>query len=143
MSKTMDTNEKKENRQMPAGGGEIVPFAEDSVTKINAANVSQEQIQARIFSIRGEQVMLDRDLAMFYGVETKRINERVKRNTTRFPEDFLLPTHERRMGVFKVAKCDLRKRARATHKVHSLRLHRTGSCTTLQRPQDPSIPPVH
>ncbi len=73
---------------MPAGGGEIVPFAEDSVTKINAANVSQEQIQARIFSIRGEQVMLDRDLAMFYGVETKRINERVKRNTTRFPEDF-------------------------------------------------------
>ena len=88
MPKTMDTNEKKENRQMPAGGGEIVPFAEDSVTKINAANVSQEQIQARIFSIRGEQVMLDRDLAMFYGVETKRINERVKRNTTRFPEDF-------------------------------------------------------
>ena len=88
MSKTMDTNEKKENRQMPAGGGKIVPSDEDSVIKTNALDMSQEQIQARIFSIRGEQVMLDRDMAMFYGVETKRINEWVKRNPARFPEDF-------------------------------------------------------
>ena len=87
-SKTMDTNVKKENRQMPAGGGEIVPFAGDSITKTNASDVSQEQIQARIYTIRGEQVMLDRDLAMFYGVETKYINRSVKRNPTRFPEDF-------------------------------------------------------
>lgn len=84
----MDTNVKKENRQMPAGGGEIVPFAGDSITKTNASDVSQEQIQARIYTIRGEQVMLDRDLAMFYGVETKYINRSVKRNPTRFPGDF-------------------------------------------------------
>ena len=46
MSKTMDTNEKKENRQMPAGGGEIVPFAEDSVTKTNAEDVSMSRSNA-------------------------------------------------------------------------------------------------
>ena len=39
--------------------------------------------------IRGQQVMLDRDLATLYGVETKRLNEQVKRNIKRFPEDFM------------------------------------------------------
>ena len=38
--------------------------------------------------IRGKQVLLDRDLATLYGVETKRINEQVKRNIERFPKDF-------------------------------------------------------
>lgn len=49
----------------------------------------QEDIQHRIFTIRGMQVMLDSDLAKFYGIETKRINEQVKRNSDRFPEDFV------------------------------------------------------
>ena len=40
--------------------------------------------------IRGKQVLLDRDLATLYGVETKRINEQVKRNIERFPEDFCI-----------------------------------------------------
>ena len=40
--------------------------------------------------IRGKQVLLDRDLAALYGVETKRINEQVKRNIERFPEDFCI-----------------------------------------------------
>jgi len=48
----------------------------------------EESIRERIFSIRGFQVMLDRDLAELYGVETKRINEAVKRNRERFPENF-------------------------------------------------------
>ena len=38
--------------------------------------------------IRGKQVLLDRDLATLYGVETRRINEQVKRNIERFPDDF-------------------------------------------------------
>ncbi len=50
---------------------------------------SQEDILQRIYTIRGVQVVLDRDLACFYGVETKRINEAVKRNPNRFPEDFM------------------------------------------------------
>ena len=39
--------------------------------------------------IRGQRVMLDRDLAMMYGVPTKRLNEQVRRNKGRFPEDFM------------------------------------------------------
>ena len=45
-------------------------------------------IESKIFLIRGKQVMLDRDLAELYGVETKVINQAVKRNIERFPEEF-------------------------------------------------------
>jgi hypothetical protein len=48
----------------------------------------EESIRDRIYSIRGFQVMLDSDLAELYGVETKRINEAVKRNKERFPVEF-------------------------------------------------------
>ena len=51
--------------------------------------VGKTQIEERIFNIRGRQVMIDRDLALLYGVETKRLNEQVKRNIERFPEDFM------------------------------------------------------
>ena len=56
----------------------------------------EEGIREKIFSVRGFQVMLDRDLAELYGVETKRINEAVKRNIERFPEKFCfqLADHE-------------------------------------------------
>ena len=46
-------------------------------------------VESRIMSIRGKQIMIDRDLAELYGVETKRLNEAVKRNIERFPEDFM------------------------------------------------------
>ena len=45
-------------------------------------------IESKIFLIRGKQVMIDRDLAELYGVETKVINQAVKRNIERFPEEF-------------------------------------------------------
>ena len=48
-----------------------------------------ETIENLILNIRGKQVMLDRDLARLYGVETKRLNEAVKRNLERFPDDFM------------------------------------------------------
>jgi len=44
----------------------------------------------RIFIVRGQRVMMDRDLAELYGVTVKRLNEQVKRNIGRFPEDFIL-----------------------------------------------------
>ncbi|MEX0965834.1 MAG: ORF6N domain-containing protein [Bacteroidia bacterium] len=47
-----------------------------------------EKIQDRIFTMRGVQVMVDRDLAEMYEVEVKRLNEQVKRNIDRFPETF-------------------------------------------------------
>ena len=48
-----------------------------------------QTIQNLIYEIRGQRVMLDRDLAELYGVETRRLNEQVKRNIERFPEDFM------------------------------------------------------
>ena len=50
--------------------------------------LSQQHIENRIFTIRGKQVMFDRDLAEMYQVEVKRLNEQVKRNIDRFPETF-------------------------------------------------------
>jgi len=46
-------------------------------------------IEQKIYLIRGQKVMIDRDLAMLYGVPTKRLKEQVKRNIGRFPEDFM------------------------------------------------------
>lgn len=48
-----------------------------------------EEIRTRIHVIRGRQVMLDKDLAELYGVETKVLNQAVKRNIERFPDDFM------------------------------------------------------
>jgi hypothetical protein len=48
-----------------------------------------QSIQNRIYEIRGERVMLDRDLAALYGVEVKVLNQAVKRNIKRFPKDFM------------------------------------------------------
>ncbi len=48
-----------------------------------------QAIDDRIHTIRGQRVMLDQDLAEIYGVETRRLNEQVKRNLERFPKDFM------------------------------------------------------
>ena len=48
-----------------------------------------DEIQNMIYIIRGQKVMLDSDLAKLYGVETRRLNEQVRRNLDRFPEDFM------------------------------------------------------
>jgi hypothetical protein len=51
--------------------------------------VPLSQIEERIYLVRGQRVMLDSDLAELYGVPTMRLNEQVKRNMERFPEDFM------------------------------------------------------
>lgn len=51
--------------------------------------ISPKQIESRIDTVRGVQVMLDRDLSEMYAVSTKRLNEQVRRNIYRFPEDFM------------------------------------------------------
>lgn len=63
---------------------------DDSVTKSGNQQLPVEnKVESLIRVIRGQQVMLDRDLAELYGVETRRLNEQVKRNIERFPEDFM------------------------------------------------------
>ena len=51
--------------------------------------IPQEVIERKIYLMRGHKVMLTRDLAVLYGVTTKRLNEQVKRNIKRFPDDFM------------------------------------------------------
>ena len=64
-----------------------------------------ERIETRILTIRGHRVMVDADLAEVYGVPTKRLNEQVKRNAERFPEDFAFRlTPEEKTEL--VANCD-------------------------------------
>lgn len=53
-----------------------------------AENIPFERIEQKIYFIRGKKVMLDRDLAGLHGVLTKALNQAVKRNQSRFPEDF-------------------------------------------------------
>ena len=74
--------------------------------------LEENQVRTKILVIRNQQVMLDRDLAELYGVQTKRLNEQVKRNIERFPEefcfqltreevDFLVSQNDSRMQILK------------------------------------------
>ena len=73
-----------------------------------------ENIENLILNVRGKQVMLDRDLARLYGVETKRLNEAVKRNIERFPERFMFQlTDDEKNKV--VAICDHLKELRFSY----------------------------
>ena len=67
--------------------------------------VAVDNIEPLIKVIRGQQVMLDRDLATLYGVETKRLNEQVKRNMERFPERFRFQLTKEEMNEL-VTNCD-------------------------------------
>ena len=69
------------------------------------AMVPVGRIEQRILLIRGEKIIVDADLAGFYGVPTKRLNEQVKRNKDRFPDDFMFQlSAEEKSEV--VANCD-------------------------------------
>ena len=65
----------------------------------NTADV--EVIKNRIYEVRGLRVMLDRDLADLYGVETRTLNQTVRRNIDRFPEDFMFVMTEDEMNIWK------------------------------------------
>jgi hypothetical protein len=73
--------------------------------------VPTDRVRRGILTIRDQKVMLDTDLADLYGVTTKRLNEQVKRNRERFPEDFMFRlTVDEKAEV--VAKCDHLRRLR-------------------------------
>lgn len=60
-----------------------------------------ELIRSKIYEIRGQKVMLDRDLAEMYGVETRALNQAVKRNVDRFPEDFMFRLTDEEVEIWK------------------------------------------
>jgi len=61
----------------------------------------EETIMNKIYLVRGEKVMFDSDLADLYGVETKRLNEQVKRNIERFPDDFMFQLSQEELKILK------------------------------------------
>ena len=61
--------------------------------KENSA-ITTQNVESKLLSIRGQQVLIDRDVAALYGVETKRLNEAVKNNPEKFPEGYIIPLQQ-------------------------------------------------
>lgn len=74
-----------------------------------------ELVQTKIYSIRGQKVMLDADIAEIYGVETKRINEAVRNNPEKFPEDFFFELEESEQEALR-SKISTLKKGRGQHR---------------------------
>lgn len=76
------------------------------IAKVETATIQPvKQIESLIITIRGKQVILDRDLARLYGVDTKVLNQAVKRNVERFPEHFRYQLTENE-AIELVTNCD-------------------------------------
>ena len=63
--------------------------------------IPDEVVTSKIYFIRGKNVMLDQDLAELYDVETRRLNEQVKRNINRFPDDFMFQLNNEELNNLK------------------------------------------
>jgi hypothetical protein len=63
--------------------------------------IAEEKVISKIYFIRGYKVMIDRDLAELYGVETRVLNQAVRRNEKRFPEDFMFQMSREEMADWK------------------------------------------
>ena len=61
--------------------------------------LNKETIESMIYTIRGQKVMLDSDLARIYGFTTKRMNEQVKRNVVKFPEDMMFQITQEELKI--------------------------------------------
>lgn len=69
-------------------GRNLRPWTHD-INEDTRLQIHSSNIQNQIYTIRGERVMIDRGLAKIYGVETRALNQAVKRNSERFPSDFM------------------------------------------------------
>jgi hypothetical protein len=80
--------------------------------------VSMEVVKSRIYLIRGQRVLLDSDLAALYGVETKRLNEQVRRNLARFPDDFMFQLNDQEVAGLRSQIATL-KSGRGAHRKYA------------------------
>jgi hypothetical protein len=71
------------------------------MSETNTVSVPDEVVMSKIYVIRNQKIMLDEDLADLYGVETRRLNEQVRRNMDRFPEDFFFTLNEQEFADLK------------------------------------------
>lgn len=92
-----------------------------------------ELIQSRILVLRGQRVMIDADLAALYGVPTKRLNEQVRRNARKFPEDF----------VFRLTReeAETIQRSRSQNTAIPTASNRSQNATGSQKHRDPRFLP--
>ncbi|OFY70027.1 MAG: DNA-binding protein [Bacteroidetes bacterium RIFCSPLOWO2_12_FULL_37_12] len=79
--------------------------------------ITDQGVINKIYLIRGKKVMLDRDLAEMYGVETRRLNEQVKRNEKRFPDDFMFQLTEQELGDWKSQNATSNKEKKGLRKL--------------------------
>jgi ORF6N domain len=79
--------------------------------------VQVAKIEQRILLIRGEKVIIDADLAGFYGVPTKRLNEQVKRNKERFPKDFMFHIYKEEWEAFQPLRSQNATLKRGLHQI--------------------------
>ncbi len=99
------------------GNGELVTNRDQLVVVDN--------IEPLIKVVRGQQVMLDKDLATLYGVEAKVLNQAVKRNVERFPDDFRFQLTKEE--CLRSQYCDLKRKARSTPQIYALCFYRARS----------------
>ena len=71
------------------------------MSPLNKTIIPDEVVMGKIYMIRDQKVMLDEDLAELYGVETRRLNEQVRRNLDRFPKDFMFALSEQEFADLK------------------------------------------
>ncbi|MXV14162.1 ORF6N domain-containing protein [Hufsiella ginkgonis] len=71
--------------------------------------IPDEVIINKIYLVRGQKVMIDRDLAVLYGVETKRLKEAVRRNIARFPEDFMFEMNRQEFDNWRSEHVDVQE----------------------------------
>ena len=81
--------------------------------------VNLEQINSMIYVIRNQNVMLDSDLAELYGVETKRLNEQVRRSIDRFPSDFMFESNSEELHDLRSQFATAKSLSRWNHKRRS------------------------
>ena len=74
-----------------------------------------EVIENKIYFIRGHKVILDSDLAELYGVETKRLNEQVRRNRSRFPKDFMFQLTQEETQIWQRLRSQIATLKRGQH----------------------------
>jgi len=105
-----------------------------SLTKFKVTNCDLKQtridhidaVKQQIFLIRGHRVMLDRDLAKLYGVTTKQLNQQLKRNRTRFPEDFafrLTFAEAKQIAALRLQNATLKRGQHIKHPPHVFTEH--------------------
>ena len=120
---TAELRKKIERRKM-AKKAEIVKPA-----VITSSTIQMLSVQQRIFIIRGKQVMVDRDLATLYGVETRVLKQAVNRNPERFPEEFMfqLDNQEFEKWRSQIVMSKVKREqdsVRSVHNLESLRVRR-------------------